>query len=535
MGEDSIISQRALREVYLRPFQIAQKLSKPWAYMTSYNQVNGTHVSEHKQLLQDILRKEWQHDGLVMSDWYGTYSVSESINAGLDLEMPGPARWHEPGLVNHLIMAHKIDPRTIDRNAGTILRWAQKLAKLNSDIVYAAPSDEKTRYDDKEADAKIIRRVGAEGIVVLKNENSVLPVTEKKVAIIGPNVKARVLTGGGSAQLRAAWSSSPWQGLEDNKPSGMDLEYSLGCAGAKFLPQLDESFTTVDGKKGFNLHHYKLEDGKQASKSGYDEVWDQSDMFMADFFPPGFGKDWFTELKSEFTSPIDGEYQFGLTVTGQGWLWVDDKLIVDNSKDQKRGEAYFGNGTEEVKGSIKVEKGKVRQLPESVTLLRGKLISRNTTYESYTIPESQEHLILVRSLPSPSRVSESVLSPSSLPIKLLRMPSHSPRSPTRQSLFVVSTPTGSLRDTTGLICSYLSDKTSSLPESPRPTQTQLWLSRLVQQCLCLGLRRSPVLSLHGTVVMRPETRLPISYTVKSTHLVDCPSPSLSEKRISRPT
>jgi beta-glucosidase len=359
MGEDSIISQRALREVYLRPFQIAQKLSKPWAYMTSYNKVNGTHVSEHKQLLQDILRKEWQHDGLVMSDWYGTYSVSESINAGLDLEMPGPARWHEPGLVNHLIMAHKIDPRTIDRNAGTILRWAQKLAKLNSEIVYAAPSDEKTRYDDKEADAKVIRRVGAEGIVVLKNENSVLPVTEKKVAVIGPNVKARVLTGGGSAQLRAAWSSSPWEGLESNKPSGVDLEYSLGCAGAKFLPQLDENFTTLDGKKGFNLSHYKLEDGKQASESGYDEVWDQSDMFLADFFPPGFGNDWFTELKSEFTSPIDGEYEFGLTVTGQGWLWVDDKLVVDNSKDQKRGEAYFGNGTEEVKGSVKVEKGKV--------------------------------------------------------------------------------------------------------------------------------------------------------------------------------
>jgi hypothetical protein len=531
MGEDSIISQRALREVYLRPFQIAQKLSKPWAYMTSYNKVNGTHVSEHKQLLQDILRKEWEHDGLVMSDWYGTYSVSESINAGLDLEMPGPARWHEPGLVSHLINAHKIDPRTIDRNAATVLRWAQKLAKLHPEIVYAAPSEEKTRYDDKEADAKVIRKVGAEGIVVLKNENSVLPVTEKKVAVIGPNAKARVLTGGGSAQLRAAWSSTPWQGLEDNKPSGVELEYSLGCAGAKFLPQLDENFTTVDGKKGFNLYHYKLEDGKQASKSGYDEVWDQSDMFMADFFPPGFGNDWFTELKSEFTSPIDGEYEFGLTVTGQGWLWVDDKLVIDNSKDQKRGEAYFGNGTEEVKGSIKVEKGKVSR---EFAVLYTRLTGRNTTCELFMIPENPVRPMVVKSLHSPSRVSGSVLSPYSRPTKLSKMPSPSPRNQTRQSLSLVSTPTGNQKDTTGptYYCRYV--RTSSSLESPRPTPTLSSSFKPVLPFPCHGSTKSPVSSLHGTEVTRLETRLPMSYMVKSTHRVDYQSPSPFEKRISRP-
>jgi beta-glucosidase len=285
---------------------------------------------------------------------------AQAAPAGYPEEGMAARRTGYERLVRNILCFRVCQRWTRSRDARNVLRWAQKLAKLHPDVVYGAPSEEKTRYDDKEADAKVIRKVGAEGIVVLKNENSVLPVTEKKVAVIGPNAKARVLTGGGSAQLRAAWSYTPWQGLEDNKPSGVELEYSLGCAGAKFLPQLDENFTTVDGKKGFNLYHYKLEDGKQASKSGYDEVWDQSDMFMADFFPPGFGNDWFTELKSVFTSPIDGEYEFGLTITGQGWLWVDDKLIIDNSKDQQRGEAYFGNGTEEVKGTVKVQKGKVR-------------------------------------------------------------------------------------------------------------------------------------------------------------------------------
>jgi beta-glucosidase len=72
MGEDSVIPERALRELYLRPFQIAQKDAKPWAYMTSYNKVNGTHVSENPVLLRELLRKEWGHEGLIMSDWYVT-------------------------------------------------------------------------------------------------------------------------------------------------------------------------------------------------------------------------------------------------------------------------------------------------------------------------------------------------------------------------------------------------------------------------------------------------------------------------------
>jgi beta-glucosidase len=76
MGQDSIVAPRALREVYLRPFQIAEAKSKPWSYMTSYNKVNGTHASESKWLLEDVLRGEWGADTLVMSDWTGVYSAA---------------------------------------------------------------------------------------------------------------------------------------------------------------------------------------------------------------------------------------------------------------------------------------------------------------------------------------------------------------------------------------------------------------------------------------------------------------------------
>ncbi|KAL7421535.1 hypothetical protein Q5752_003304 [Cryptotrichosporon argae] len=359
MGADSVISQRALREVYLRPFQIAQRLAAPWAYMTAYNKVNGTHVSENKALLTKLLREEWGHSGLVMSDWFGTYGTDTSINAGLDLEMPGPARWRTPELVGHLINAHKIDRRAVDARAASLLNWVQKLARANPDIVYAPPGPERTRTEHQAEDAKLIRKLGTDGIVLLKN-NGVLPVRQGKVAIIGPNAKARVITGGGSAQLKAAWSVSPWEGLVANKPDAVDLSYELGCQGAKFLPLLDEHFTHPQtDKQGYRLKHYAIKDGVQAAEAAVDELGEQSDLFMVDFYHPDLDNTLLvTEIEAVLTAPITGAYKFGITVTGQGWLYVDGKLVIDNSRKQVMGSAFFGNGTEEQFCSIPVEKGK---------------------------------------------------------------------------------------------------------------------------------------------------------------------------------
>jgi beta-glucosidase len=85
---DSVVSDRALREIYLKPFEIAIRDGKPWALMTAYNRLNGLHCSEHDWLLKDLLRGEWGFEGMVMSDWIGVYSTAESIKAGLDIEMP---------------------------------------------------------------------------------------------------------------------------------------------------------------------------------------------------------------------------------------------------------------------------------------------------------------------------------------------------------------------------------------------------------------------------------------------------------------
>ena len=107
MAVNSIVSERALREIYLMPFQLAVRDAHPDAFMTAYNKLNGTHLSENARIMQDVLRGEWGWKGVVMSDWFGTYSTSEAVNAGLDLEMPGPTRWRG-ALLEHLVSSRKV-------------------------------------------------------------------------------------------------------------------------------------------------------------------------------------------------------------------------------------------------------------------------------------------------------------------------------------------------------------------------------------------------------------------------------------------
>lgn len=367
MGADCVIRPRALREVYLRPFQLAQAYAQPWSYMTSYNKLNGTHCSENPWLLDDLLRGEWGFDGLVMSDWFGTYSVAESLNAGLDLEMPGQPRWRRKELVRQSINSHKTSRDTVDQVVTRFLSWVQKLARLNPDMVYdRIYSDERTRWEEKDADTAKIRRIATEGIVLLKNKDGILPLTKGKAAIIGPNAMAHVLTGGGSARLRAAWTVTPWEGLVAGKPVALELRHSHGCKGPKFLPVFGAEMTRENGERGFDLLHFAIdENGKQAAIPTVSEPWDNSDLILYDFYHPDLGKAYFTEIRAIFTAPITGLWEFEASVTGQGWLYIDDEMVLDISKEAKRSSSFFGNGTEGTIVQLLVEKGRVSSTKHS--------------------------------------------------------------------------------------------------------------------------------------------------------------------------
>jgi beta-glucosidase len=175
---DCIISPRALREIYLMPFQIALREANPWCLMTSYNRVNGTHMSEHKQILQEIVRGEWAYNGCILSDWYGTYSTVEALNAGLDVEMPGPSMWRAQ-LIKNAIGVGKLSTKVVNEGASRVIDLAVRCSR--SQVLENVPES----CLDSQSDRALMARLAAESIVLLKNDNDILPLkTEKKVTCL---------------------------------------------------------------------------------------------------------------------------------------------------------------------------------------------------------------------------------------------------------------------------------------------------------------------------------------------------------------
>ncbi|KAL2820294.1 glycoside hydrolase superfamily [Aspergillus granulosus] len=155
LAVSSIVTDRALREIYLLPFQIAIALGSPDTIMTSYNKVNGVHAAENQTLLQDILRREWGWDGLVVSDWFGTYSTSEARGAAL----------------THAPAANKISRAALDSRVRAVLKLRAPETQL-----------------DRPEDRALLRKVPSESIVLLKNEDKTLPFSKNiTIAVIGPN------------------------------------------------------------------------------------------------------------------------------------------------------------------------------------------------------------------------------------------------------------------------------------------------------------------------------------------------------------
>lgn len=225
---NEIISERALREIYLKSFEIVVKQSDPWCIMTSYPKINGHHVDTSKHFLQDILRDQWGFNGLVMSDWGATTSSVQSINAGLDLEMPGKTRWRSEEVIKKAILNNEIDPSTMDDRARSVLKLLERTGKFG---------DRREAVDEKAVDLPehraLIREAGAEGIVLLKNHDNVLPLKVKKgmkIALLGPLAKYAAAHGGGSASLNCHYKISPFDAFTKRLGDEAAITYSKGMS-----------------------------------------------------------------------------------------------------------------------------------------------------------------------------------------------------------------------------------------------------------------------------------------------------------------
>ena len=229
MNTDAHISQRALREIYLKGFEIAIKESKPWTVMTSYNYINGVYTSESKDLVTTILRDEWGYEGTVMTDWFGGKDGAKQMWAGNDMLQPGKAEQFDSIVAG--VKSGKLDEADLDRNVQRILNLVEKSPRFQGYQYSNKP--------DLEAHAAVTRQSAAEGMVLMKN-NEALPLKEsvKNVALYGCTSYDFIAGGTGSGNVNHAYVVSLLDGL---KNGGYTVSDELKTAYEKYIADCKEA------------------------------------------------------------------------------------------------------------------------------------------------------------------------------------------------------------------------------------------------------------------------------------------------------
>ncbi len=315
---DAQVDERTLREVYLEPFRIAVEAAHPWGAMSAYNTINGTTASEHP-LLDEVLRGEYGFDGVVVSDWFGTYS-EDAVTAGLDVEMPGPARWMDATHVRAALEAGTVTEADIDRKVGNLLRLIERTGGPDREPRSGG-------LPETEAHRALAREVATSSLVLLRNDG-VLPLAQPgRVAVIGEHAARTPHQGGGSSAVKPHRSVSVLDGLQ--AALGEEhVVWSQGCATWKQPPLLDPQSLAHEDGDGLSAVYFADPDlGGEPLRT---EVLRRT---FAGWFGQGDERldheSFSLRITGTWTPAVTASHRLSFEALGRCRVWVDGEQVID--------------------------------------------------------------------------------------------------------------------------------------------------------------------------------------------------------------
>lgn len=325
---NNLVSERALRELYLAPFEAIVENARPWGIMTAYNTVNGTTMTEHRHLVNEILRGEWGFDGFNVSDWTAARSTVGAMEGGLDVAMPGPRTVYGEALAA-AVRAGEVEEATVDAAVRNVLRLAARVGILEGaqPVVTELPAT-------VDGDA-LAREIARRSFVLVRNEGALPLVEGHKVALIGAAGRDARVLGGGSATVFPAHVVSPLDGLTAALPEG-SLTYAVGADPSEELAVAD---------KGFALRAVCRD--RAGTVIGTRSAPNGQIQWMGNDLPEGVTHATLhsVELTGTFTPRESGTHTFGVKGLGVFTLTVDGTVHFDGTQRSTKDdpfEAFFG-------------------------------------------------------------------------------------------------------------------------------------------------------------------------------------------------
>lgn len=362
MTINSVIDQRALREVYLLPFELAVREGGSLGIMTSYNRMNGVYCAENRELLQDILRDEWGFKGFVVTDWFAGFSTEGAANAGLDLEMPAPPRGYGKFLAE-AVREGRVDEGDLNRAVRTLLSTFDQLGALDD-------QPQPPLAIDLPEHRQLARRAAASSMVLLRNEKvgdqPLLPLQTnglKTVAVIGPNAERTRIMGGGSAEVLPHHRTAIIDVLRERLGAKVSVRHEAGGNIDKTTPTIDPQMVCQpDGTLGFEVIVF---DGNADNQTELTRVHrpDGRILLVARNDADVPTSSYHFNATGIITVETSGQYIVSLVEVSPCRLFLDSELVVDGASTiPPRGQSFFGMGSVEVTAIVDLVAGQQHEL-----------------------------------------------------------------------------------------------------------------------------------------------------------------------------